>query len=184
VKKTLLLYCHPNAQASRANRRIVEELRQIPHLTFHPLYEHYPEFYIDVAREKRLLLEHQVVIWQHPLYWYSMPPLMKLWLDQVLEYDFAYGPDGSSLRGKQLMLSLTTGGARGNYRAGELHGAELSSYLTPYEQTARFCGMDWQNPQVLYEALDASDEDLSAYALRLRSLVEDLARVSHPGGKS
>jgi len=179
VKKVLLVYAHPNAAASRANQRIVEELKKIPHLTFHPLYETYPEFYIDVAREKHLLLEHHVVIWQHPFYWYSMPPLMKLWLDQVLEYDFAYGPEGKSLRGKQILLSLTTGGSHANYQEGSLHGAELRHYLRPYEQVARFCEMDWQAPQVFYEALDASDEALRHYAERLRARVEDLARIPH-----
>jgi putative NADPH-quinone reductase len=179
VKKILLVYCHPNAHASRANRLIVEELRQIPHLTFHPLYDTYPEFYIDVAREKRLLLEHHVVIFQHPFYWYSMPPLMKLWLDQVLEYDFAYGPAGGSLRGKQLLLSVTAGGSFADYAPGALHGNDIGAYLAPYEQTARFCEMDWQAPEVFYEALGAGDQALLTHARKLRARVEHLARVPH-----
>jgi glutathione-regulated potassium-efflux system ancillary protein KefF len=177
VKKTLLLYAHPNAHSSRANRRLVSELKSLPNLTVHSLYEQYPEFYIDVAAEQRLLREHQLIIWQHPLYWYSMPPLMKLWIDQVLAFDFAYGPEGKALHGKQLMLSLTVGGAKGAYRPGEAHGHPLSTYLAPYEQTARFCGMDWQPPKIFYEALGADDASLEAHADELRAAIETLALI-------
>lgn len=184
MKKALLIYAHPNAPASRANRRLVDELRQIPNLTCHSLYEQYPEFYLDVPREKELLREHQLIIWQHPFYWYSMPPLMKLWLDQVLEYNFAYGPEGGALRGKQALLSLTVGGARASYREGEQHGRDISAYLAPYEQVARFCGMEWLNPQILFESLNANEAELGAYAGRLRALVEDVTRISAPAGES
>jgi putative NADPH-quinone reductase len=39
-----------------------------------------------------------------------MPPLLKLWCDEILRRDFAFGPDGSHFQGKDLLISITTGG--------------------------------------------------------------------------
>jgi len=54
-------------------------------LTFHDLYEAHPDFDVDVAREQELLLGHDAVLVQHPLYGYSTPPLVKQWEDLVLD---------------------------------------------------------------------------------------------------
>jgi len=48
------------------------------------------------------LLEHDRIVLQFPMYWYSMPPLLKKWLDDVLTYNFAYGSKGDKLKGKDL----------------------------------------------------------------------------------
>ena len=59
------------------------------------MYEKYPDFNIDVDYEKKLLEKNQIIIWQHPFYWYSAPPLLKQWIDLVLEFGWAYGPGES-----------------------------------------------------------------------------------------
>ena len=51
-----------------------------------------------------------LIVLMHPIQWYSMPALLKLWLDEVLTYGWAYGPGGSALKGKDLWLVATTGG--------------------------------------------------------------------------
>ena len=112
----LILFAHLAYQRSRANRHLVESVRALEGVTFHDLYEVYPDFIIDVEHEKQLLVDHDVIVFQHPFYWYSCPALMKEWQDLVLEYGFAYGEGGTALRGKWLMSALTTGGSRDAYR--------------------------------------------------------------------
>lgn len=177
VKKVLFLYAHPHNHGSRANRLIAERVRELPNVTFHSLYEEYPEFYIDVAREQKLLLEHQVIVWQHPLYWYSMPPLLKLWIDQVFEFNFAYGPDGQALRGKQLVLSVTAGGSEASFAEEALHGFPFDCFLYPYRQTARLSDMTFEEPLVLFHALGIPEEKLKHHALRVKETLERLSRV-------
>ena len=53
----------------------------------------------------------QLVVWLHPVHWYGMTPLLKLWVDEVLAFGWAYGPGGTALRGKDLWLVASTGGA-------------------------------------------------------------------------
>ena len=53
------------------------------------------------------LLDHDVVLFQFPLFWYSTPSILKEWQDLVLEHGFAYGAEGDALDGKRMMIAVT-----------------------------------------------------------------------------
>ena len=55
--KILVLFAHPALHKSRVNRQLISAIKDIEDLTFHNLYEEYPDFHIDVKREQDLLLE-------------------------------------------------------------------------------------------------------------------------------
>lgn len=114
--KTLILFAHPRLEKSKINNALLARIPQHADLTFNDLYETYPDFNIDVEREKELLLGHDVILWQHPFYWYSCPPLLKQWIDLVLEFEWAYGPGGNALQGKKIFKVITTGGASEAYQ--------------------------------------------------------------------
>lgn len=175
MKKVLCLFAHPNMQRSRANRRIIESIQGLPNVTFHPLYELYPEYYIDVKKEQELLLAHDALVVQHPFYWYSMPPLLKLWFDCVLEYDWAYGPAGKALAGKDFLLSITAGGPLDSYAPEGYNKFPVSAFFPPYEQTARLCGMKWHEPSVLHHSTKISEEALLRHSELIRDRVTALA---------
>jgi glutathione-regulated potassium-efflux system ancillary protein KefG len=96
MKKILILLAHPSYNRSNANKALIQALRKVEGLRVHDLYQQYPNMFIDVPYEQRLLLEHDIIVFQHPLYWYSCPAILKEWMDQVLEYGFAFGPDGNA----------------------------------------------------------------------------------------
>ncbi len=98
--RVLILFAHPALEKSRVNRRLAEAVQSLPGVTFNDLYQHYPDLDIDVEREQQLLVAHDVVVMQHPFYWYSSPAIIKEWQDLVLEFGFAYGPGGTALEGK------------------------------------------------------------------------------------
>ena len=114
-KKILILFAHPRFERSLNNSVLIQSISDIPEITIHDLYERYPDFNIDLEFEKNLLLEHDIIIWQHPFYWYSAPPLIKQWIDLVLEFGWAYGPGGKALEGKIIFNAITTGGIREAY---------------------------------------------------------------------
>ena len=141
-------------------------------MTFHDLYEAYPDFNVDVAREQALLLEHDLIVYQHPLYWSSAPSLLKEWQDLVLEYGFAFGDGGDRLRGKSLLSVTTTGaGAQAYGRDGHF---TLHQLLAPFEHTARFCGMRWLPPFVVHGTLQADDSYFREAATAYRDALEGL----------
>jgi putative NADPH-quinone reductase len=111
----LILFAHPALEKSRVHTQLLKAARGISGVTFHDLYETYPDFDIDVREEQELLLQHDVVIWQHPFYWYSAPAIIKQWEDLVLEHGWAYGSGGRQLAGKAIFNAVTCGGSGSLY---------------------------------------------------------------------
>ena len=145
-RRLLILFAHPAFEKSRVNRRLVEAVRSLSGVTFHDLYEQYPDFDIDVRHEQKLLVEHDVIVMQHPLYWYSTPALLKEWQDLVLEHGWAYGGGGTALRGKLLLTATTAGGSEEAYCRTGQNSRTLRELLAPIERTAALCGMTYLPP--------------------------------------
>lgn len=146
MRKILVLFAHPRFEHSVVNRTLVKAISEIPAITFHDLYEEYPDFNIDIRHEQKLLLEHDVIIWHHPFYWYSCPPLLKQWIDMVLEFNWAYGPGGDKLTAKYIFNTITTGGTREAYQTGGRNRFTVNTLLSPFEQTAVLCNMIYLPP--------------------------------------
>lgn len=142
----LILFAHPAFQWSRVNTALVRAAQSVEGITFHDLYEAYPDLVIDEQREQGLMESHEVVIWQHPLYWYSTPPILKEWQDIVLTHGWAYGSGGDALREKTLLNAVTTGGRESSYRAEGSNEHSLLEFLLPIRQTAALCGMRFLPP--------------------------------------
>ncbi len=143
-------------------------------VTVQDLYERYPDFNIDVGIEKDLLVQHDVVIWHHPFYWYSCPPLLKQWIDIVLEYGWAYGADGNALVGKTALNVLTAGGTRQVYCMEGKNHYTVVEFLRPFEQTARLCGMDYLPPFGVMGTHRLTDEELEVHVQQYQNLIEAL----------
>jgi putative NADPH-quinone reductase len=161
--RILVVYAHSTHHRSHVNRRMIDAVRMLPNVIVHDLYETYPDFLIDVRREQEALAKCDLVVLQHPLQWYSMPSLMKEWLDVVLEHGWAYGHEGHALKGKDFLLSVTTGGPQKAYTREGYHHRPFTEFLPPYQQTAFLCGMRWQEPLVFHGARIADDNAVAAH---------------------
>lgn len=175
--RVLVIYAHPESQRSRVNRQLVDAARITPGVVVHDLYATYPDFYIDAKREQALLADADLLVLVHPLRWYAMPALLKEWIDVVFEAGWAYGDGATGLKGKGYLLAVTTGGAASAYSPDGIHGYPFADFLPPYEQTARLCGMHWQEPLVLHGAHHAGEEEVAAH---IRRFIE---RLSLPAAK-
>ena len=174
MKSVLVLFAHPKFEHSKTNKALVSKLQNREGVTFHDLYERYPDFNIDLPKEKELLSAHDVVIWHHPFYWYNCPPLMKQWIDVVLEFNWAYGPEGNALQDKKCLNVITTGGAREVYCSSGNNHYSVNEFLRPFEQTARLCGMEYLPPFAVMGTHNLSKEDLDAYVDQYEQLISAL----------
>ena len=175
MKPILVLFAHPAYEKSRINRRLVEAVRDLEGVTFHDLYEAYPDFQVNVAREQALLLEHEGIVFQHPFYWYSCPSLLKEWEDLVLQPGFAYGKGGEALRGKWLLSAVTTGGGSAAYGSEGINGHPVEDFLLPFRRTAVLCGMTYHPPFVVQGTHRlATEADIAPHAEAYRSLLSGL----------
>jgi glutathione-regulated potassium-efflux system ancillary protein KefG len=164
INRILVLFAHPAFHRSRVNRVLVEAVKAMEGITFHDLYDAYPDFGIDVPSEQELLVAHDVVVFHHPFFWYSTPAILKEWQDLVLQHNWAYGHRGTALRGKTLFNVITTGGREEAYRAEGHNRFTMRELLAPVEQTARLCGMDFLPPFVAHGTHRMSEEEMSLHA--------------------
>jgi glutathione-regulated potassium-efflux system ancillary protein KefF len=162
----LVIAAHPQLDHSRVTRRLIAAALGVApgRVVLHELYARYPDYFIDVPAEQAALQAARLVVWLHPVQWYAMPALMKLWLDEVFAFGWAYGPGGHALRGKDLWLVASTGGTTASYRPDGHNRYFFDAFLHPYEQTAALCGLRWLPPLVLHGAHGVDEAALDAHA--------------------
>ena len=162
----LVLVAHPDIARSRVNRALAAQARLLPSesVEVRDLYAIYPDYVIDIAAEQAALDRARFVVWVHPVQWYSMPALMKLWVDDVLAFRWAYGPGGRALRGKCLWLVASTGGVEASYRDMGTGDQTFERFLPPYRQTAEMVGMRFLDPLVFHGAHRAEPHEVHAHA--------------------
>ncbi|MGB8818722.1 MAG: NAD(P)H-dependent oxidoreductase [Rhizobiaceae bacterium] len=173
-KRILILFAHPRVQGSIVQTAMLEAVSNLEHVTVHDLYSAYPDFMIDAKREQQLLLDHDIIILQHPFYWYSTPAIIKEWQDLVLENGWAYGVDGTRLNGKYLMNAVSTGGSPDAYHRNGRNRFEIVDLLRPFDQTAHLCGMAWLEPFVIFSGRHMEPGRLSGHAEQYRDIVAGL----------
>lgn len=146
--KIVILIFHPMLHKSRVNRVLIKAVNELEGVNCRYMYDLYPDFQIDIQAEQEVLLQHDIIIWQHPFYWYSSPALLKEWLDLVLEHGFAFGKEGRALEGKSVMSAISAGARREIYGTQEKVKFSVRSLLEPFEQTANLCRMRYLPPFV------------------------------------
>lgn len=164
----LVIAAHPYPSRSRASMALLAAIRDLPQLEVRSLYDLYPDFDIDPGAEQAALARADLVVWLHPLFWYTVPAIMKHWFDEVLVGGWAHGRGGAALQGKDCLWVTTTGGDETAYSAEGRHQRPFDAFVPVVEQTARYCGMKWLPPFVVHGAHEVTDEALREAAGRLR----------------
>ena len=174
--KIMNLVFHPDLEKSRVNKTWKVQLEESGKIiTSRDLYAEYPDFHIDVEREQALLLAHDRIILQFPFYWYSCPPLLKKWLDDVLTYGFAYGSTGDKLKGKDLQIILSVGGQHKSYSGFDIY-TTIYELLKPFQLTANLCQMNYMLPVWMYRADAADQGTITTHGQQWVDMIDDPAR--------
>ena len=173
-----VIHAHPYPHRSRACAALLEAIRDTPELELRSLYDTYPDFDIDAAAEQAALERAGLVVWLHPLYWYTVPALMKQWFEVVLVRGWAYGKGGTALAGKDCLWVATTGGDEQAFSAAGRHRRAFGEFAPVVQETARFCGMNWLPPFAVHGAHEVADEALRAAGRGLRARLDEWAARS------
>jgi glutathione-regulated potassium-efflux system ancillary protein KefG len=174
MAKVLILFAHPALEKSRVQKALIRHARNLKDVTFHDLYEAYPDLDVQVKQEQKLLLEHQIIIFQHPFYWYSSPAIIKQWQDLVLEHGWAYGSGGDALAGKKMMNAISCGGPITGYSPGGRNRFTIRQFLAPFDQTAVLCKMIYLPPFAVHGTHHLSEDDIERYGLQYEQLLHAL----------
>lgn len=180
MKKTLVIAAHPNMDQSTANAYILDQLKELPNGTVRHLDSLYPDYNIDTVAEQQLLQEADVVIFQFPLFWYSVPPMLKKWFDDVFTYGFAYGENGDKLKGKKVFLSVTAGGSEEAYTATGYNQISVKDALVPLLQTFNLTQMEFVDIHVAYSMVSmhhGEEAVISRAKVQVQKLTNKLASM-------
>ena len=185
MKKVLINFAHPTRARSKINSALRAAVEDLPGVTFNDLYAAYPDFLIDVKREQQLCEDHDIIIFQHPFYWYSTPAIMKEWLDLVLEHNWAYGTKGRALEGKSFLQAFSAGGDDTTYQKNGSNLFTIDELTSPYRATANLCRMEWLPPFTVLgihrgmseEKIQKHAEDYRCAVLALRDGTLDIDQV-------
>lgn len=173
----LIIYAHPYPHHSHANRRMLEHVQGLDDIEVRSLYQLYPDFNINVPAEQEALARADLIVWQHPMQWYSVPPLFKLWIDKVLSHGWAYGKGGTALRGKSVLWAVTTGGDKHHFDLGDHPGFDVLAQ--PLQATALYCGLNWLTPYAMHRTFVCDDETLEGKAREYLKRLTDWQERHH-----
>lgn len=138
---TVIQVFHPQLKNSRTNRRWAEAAMD-EGFQVRDLYTLYPDGNIDIAVEQPVCENADILVFQHPMHWYSAPWLLKKWIDTVLTYGWAYGgPD--KLAGKRWRQAISIGAGSEEYTSTGSRRYTAPELLHPFERTAAFCQMEF-----------------------------------------
>lgn len=171
MSRVLVQFAHPALEKSRVHQLLLQHIRHLEGITVNDLYQRYPEFDVDVRREQDLMLTHDVILWQHPFYWYSAPALVKQWQDLVLEHGWAYGRHGKILAGKKCGNVLSAGGSQQTYCAEGQNTHSFHEFLLPFRQTALLCSMSYLPPFVIPGTHRLEKGDIELFALQYEEIL-------------
>ncbi|WP_219834209.1 NAD(P)H-dependent oxidoreductase [Paenibacillus sp. R14(2021)] len=163
--KTLVIVTHPNIETSTWNKAWVEELKKHGDITVHELYKAYPDQNIDVAKEQQLVEAHDRIIFQFPLFWYNTPAFLKKWFDEVLQYGWAFGPEGTKTAGKQFGAAISTYGTAESYTAAGFNRFTLEEILRPIEASVKYISASYLPHFSVSDSSNASEDRVKQSAV-------------------
>lgn len=186
MNKILINFAHPAISRSKVNKALCDAVTLLEGVTVNDLYANYPDFMIDIVREQALCESHDIIIFQHPFYWYSSPAIIKEWFDLVLEHGWAYGSKGNALAEKLTFQVLSTGGDLSTYQPQGYNEFTLKQLTTPFQATAKLCHMRWLPPFAVTgvhrglarEKVQSFAEDYRRTLIALRDSMFDITKAS------
>lgn len=144
MKNILIVSGHTDLNNSVANKKILQELsKRLPNAEIDYLSELYSDYKIDVEQEQNKLLKADIIVLQYPVFWYSMPSLLEKWMEETFKHGFSHGSTGDKLKGKKVIISLTTGAPEEVYE-------NIDEFLNPIKASCKLCQMEYVDSIVTY----------------------------------
>lgn len=169
--KTTVLVIHPNIHQSRVNSVLAKGAESLADVNVRYLYDLYPDGKINVAVEQAALEKTDRIVLQFPMQWYSTPPLLKQWLDDVLTYGWSHGGEKQALRDKKLMLAVSLGGPESAYQPDGAAGHRVGQYLLSFETISSYLNMQYIKPFITGGSANISEEEIAAQAERYKAVL-------------
>ena len=161
MKKTLVLFAHPYFEHSTTNVRLLECYEAMDHVTVRDLYEDYPDFHIQPFRERKRIVEYERIIFHFPIIWFGLPPLLKLWIDEVFDMRWISENGINILSGKDAVIITSVGGRESNYSAEGKYKTEVEELLSGLKVSLHVNNIELKKIHIIYNADNLNETELN-----------------------
>ena len=176
--KTLYMVFHPNLNNSKVNKIWKEQVEQSNSVaTVRDMSAEYPTADFNLETEHKLLQEHDRIVFQFPFYWYNMPWQLKKYFDEVFSLNFAYGPEGDKLKGKEFQIISSVGGPVDSYTPGGYQNFTASEFYRNIQQTAFLSKMTYLPPFFMYGSVAVDEDYIKQQGLEIIEILKDADRA-------
>ena len=159
-KKTLVLFAHPFLEFSGSNRELINFYERHQHFDFRDLYEEYPDFHVPAFRERKRLVNYNRFIFHFPLIWFGMPPLLRLWMDEVADSKWLDGSAINPFENKEVHLLITTRSKERSFGKEGKHGFSIEELISGLLITLKILKADIKSIYVVYEAESLNKKEI------------------------
>lgn len=172
MKRTLVLFAHPYLEHSHSNKELINFYERHQHYTFRDLYEEFPNFHIPAFRERKRLKNYDRIIIQFPMIWFGIPPLLKLWMDEVLDRDWVNAPEQNPLLGKEIFFLVTTGGKEHSFQPGGRYHYTVEQLISGVIASLKVFGAEIKAVKTVYESHKLTKKQIIEEKLRLIEILK------------
>ena len=188
----LIVYAHPNPRSfNHAIKETVEnvleengktfEIRDLYALNFDPILKPYDfitmqkgDYLSDVKKEQEFIKNAKTLIFIHPIWWYSMPAILKGYIDRVFAHGFAYGEVDGQIKGlltdKNVVIFNTLGESKEVCEGSGICPCIKKTIGGTFE----FCGMKVLEHKFFFSVPYVSDEDRKNMLKEVESIIKGL----------
>lgn len=171
MKKSLVLFAHPYFEYSTTNVELIKVYEESGSFEFRDLYEEYPDFHIATFRERKRLRNYDRLIFHFPLIWFGIPPLLKLWVDEVFDMNW-FSEDDHPLANKDAVIIITSGGKEENYSEFGLYETTMSDLMKQLTLSLKVYNIEVKEIIAVHDADDLDQTQLEKISQQIRNKLE------------
>ena len=150
MKNVLIVSGHTDLSSSVANKQILETLQEkLPKAEIEKLDSLYPDYKIDVLKEQQKVKKADIIVLVFPFFWYSAPAIVYRWLELTFVHGFAYDSKGGKLKGKKLLVSVTSAAPNDALTKEGVCGHTIEEYLQWIKDSCSIIGFDFEGIMLL-----------------------------------
>lgn len=163
--KTLIVVSHPYPEQSHTIKSLEQTARSFSDVEVRNLESLYGNDLnnFDVRAEQIVHEAADRVIYMFPVHWFNLTPMLKAYMNTVWAYGWAFGPEGTALKGKQFQVVATAGAAEFTYSHEGIIECTMDEVLSPLKASAKYVGMNYQQPIAFYEAMGADAAKMKSF---------------------
>lgn len=171
MKKTLVIFAHPYFEYSSANVELIKVYKDVEQIQFKDLYEEYSDFHIPTFRERKRIRDYERLVFHFPLIWFAMPPLLKLWIDEV--FDMTWSSEvNHPLQNKDAVIIVTIGGKEENYTQKGLYETSILDLLKALTLSLKVNNVEVVEFITIFNADDLDQNHLDEISKKIKNTLE------------